>query len=71
MDMTAASLLTGLVLGLVGMAMLMYGKKHQRAAPAIAGIALCVVPYLAPSVLAAWLIGSGCLAGLYIVSRHA
>jgi hypothetical protein len=65
-----ASLISGLLVGLVGMALLMYGKKQQRALPALAGLTLCVVPYFIASLLVLWVVTGACLGGLFVASKY-
>ena len=66
-----ASLISGLLIGLVGMALLIYGKKQQRAMPALAGLALCVIPYCIASVAVLWLVTGACLGGLFVANKYA
>lgn len=66
-----ASLISGLLIGLVGMALLIYARKQQRAMPALAGLALCVIPYCIASVLVLWLVTGACLGGLFVASKYA
>lgn len=70
MDLSPLSVISGLVLGLVGTALIIYGKKQEQFAPAFAGLLLCVIPYVVGSVLVDWLIAIGCLSGLYYLSRQ-
>lgn len=65
------SLLSGLVIGLLGTALLIYGKKEQRMAPALTGLALCIFPHFVTSLVVTWLITGACMGGLYAVSRNA
>jgi hypothetical protein len=65
MDLPLGALVSGLVLGLLGTALFIYGKKAERAAPALAGIVLCVAPVLVASLLWQWVIAAGCLAGVW------
>lgn len=65
-----ASLFSGLLIGLIGMGLFMYGKKAQKLPHALAGVALCVFPYFVASVMLSWLITAACLGGLYLVSRE-
>jgi hypothetical protein len=50
--MDSTSLMVSLVFGMIGMGMFMYGKKAGRLVPLGAGVALMVVPYLIPNVIA-------------------
>ena len=49
--MNATSLMLSMLFGTVGLGYLMYAKNAGRFAPAIAGVALMVVPYFISSVL--------------------
>jgi hypothetical protein len=64
-----AALISSIILGLIGTAMLIYGKKQQQFVPVIGGLALCVVPYFLASVLLMWLGGAACIAGVWYSSR--
>jgi len=44
--------MVSLGLGMIGMGMFRYGKKAGRLVPLTAGVALMVVPYLIPNVIA-------------------
>ena len=44
-------LLASFLFGLIGMGMLMYGKKAGRPIPLLAGIALIAVPYFIPNLI--------------------
>lgn len=46
------SLMASFAFGMVGMGMFMYGKKSGRLVPLGAGIALMVVPYFIPNLIA-------------------
>ena len=65
------SLLSGVLIGFIGLGLLIYGKKQQAPAPLIAGLALCIFPYFVASALLMWLIAAACLGGLYLLSRRA
>lgn len=54
-----ATLLAVLLASAVGTGYLVYGKRQQRAAPMLAGAALCVYPYFFDSLWALVLIGLG------------
>ena len=43
--MDSSSLMASLVFGMIGMGMLMYGKKAGRPIPLAAGAGLMVIPY--------------------------
>jgi len=71
MDFSTGGIFTSLILGVVGMALIMYGKKNERLYPALAGIVLCVVPYVLASLLLQWLTAGACMGGLWWLSRDA
>ena len=50
--MDSSSLMLSLLFGSIGMGMLMYGKKAGRMVPLGAGLALMVLPYCIPNVMA-------------------
>ena len=48
------TLISGLVIGLVGMVLFMYGKREQNLRALGAGVVLCVYPYFVASVVLMW-----------------
>lgn len=62
-------LFSGLLIGMVGFVLFMYGKKQQEPRPLIAGALLCVYPYFVASLLITWLIFALIVGGLYALSR--
>lgn len=64
-----ASIISGLLIGLIGMVLFMYGRKQQEPAPLIAGVVLCAFPYFVASVILMWVITGLTLGGLYFVTR--
>jgi len=50
--MDSNSLLLSFVFGTIGMGMFMYGKKAGRMVPLGAGLALMLVPYFIPNLIA-------------------
>lgn len=65
-----ASLISGVVIGAIGTAMFLYGKKQERPLTLLTGIALCAFPMFVASVAMLWLITAGCIGGLYVASRN-
>ena len=51
------ALFVAVVAGLLGMAYIVYGRRSQRPAFILAGIGMCVEPYLVPGVLLQLLVG--------------
>lgn len=62
-DMSTAEIAVALLVGLLGMAMFIYGKKAERPAILVAGLAMCVLPMLASGVLAQLGLAAVCVAG--------
>jgi len=60
---TAGELVSSLLVGLLGMALLIYGKKAARPGLLVAGLALCVLPMLAHGVLAQLGLAAACVVG--------
>lgn len=56
-----------MIAGAFGVAYFVYGKKRQKVAPMLAGVALCVYPYFLDSVLWLCLIGAALLAFPFFV----
>jgi hypothetical protein len=65
-----AALISSIIIGLIGTALLIYGKKNQSLFPALSGLFLCVFPYFVASVALMWLITGGTLGGLWWVSKN-
>ena len=64
------TLLSGLLLGLVGMALFIYGKKQADIKCLGAGTLLCVAPYFIASQILLWLLAAAVLGGVYMVGRE-
>ena len=70
MDLGSPSMIfSGLLIGLVGGALFLYGKKQQAPKSLLAGAVLCIEPAVVGSALTAWLVFAGVLAGLWVWSR--
>ena len=59
-----ASLFLDLVIGAVGFALFIYGKKAARGPQLVAGLLLMVYPYFVNSALPMFWIGAAIIAGL-------
>jgi hypothetical protein len=71
MDLSSpGGLFTSLIIGLLGMAMIMYAKRAEKLAPFIGGAAMCVFPYFVHGLLLTWLLAGACLAGTWALSRY-
>lgn len=64
------TLLSGLVLGLIGMALFISGKKKANIPCLGAGTLLCVAPYFIASQVLLWLLAAAVLGGVYMVGRE-
>ncbi len=62
-------LASGLVIGMVGLGLLIYGKQREDFKCLAGGLVLSVFPYFVHSVLVMWLVAAGCGAGLYLWRR--
>ncbi|MCA8978359.1 MAG: amino acid transport protein [Planctomycetes bacterium] len=51
MDLTPASLFTGLITSSIGCGLFLYGKKQARAPQLVAGIVLMALPFFVPDAL--------------------
>ncbi|GJM20071.1 MAG: hypothetical protein DHS20C14_22840 [Phycisphaeraceae bacterium] len=69
-DMSPAVLFSGLLIGLIGMAAFIYGKKSEDPLALFGGIALSIIPFFAHSVLVLWLL-CGAVCGGFVVIRRA
>lgn len=63
LDLSTLQIATALTIGLLGTALFIYGKKAQRPAILVAGLALCVLPMLVSGVLAQLGLAAACVVG--------
>lgn len=59
---SVASLVIGVIVGIIGFSLFLYGKKSQQMKPMLLGVALMVYPYFVSNVLWSVLIGLGLIA---------
>ncbi len=64
------ALFSSLLIGLVGMAFFMHGKKAGNFKTLGAGVVFCAYPYFVTGVLAMWGIFAVCLVGLILWLRQ-
>lgn len=62
-DLSPLQIAVALAISLLGTALLIYGKKAQRPAILIAGLAMCVLPMLVSGVLAQLGLAAVCVVG--------
>ena len=65
--MTTSSLLFSLLFGTIGLGFFIYGKKQQRFAALLAGLALMIYPYFISNTYALVVIGLGLMAAPYFL----
>ena len=63
------ALFSGLLIGLIGMAVFIYGKKQTDLKCLGVGVVLCVFPYFVTSLLLMWGLTVACLGLLYASAR--
>lgn len=64
MDLSPGTIFSGLMLGAIGTALFIYGKKQTDLRCLAAGAALCFAPYVIGSLLVLWLVSAAVIAGL-------
>ncbi len=64
-----AILLSGLFIGVIGLALLMYGKKALEPKCIGIGLAMCIYPYFISSLLLLWAVTGACLLAVYFLPR--
>jgi membrane associated rhomboid family serine protease len=64
-----ASLFSGIIVGVLGTAMLIFGKRQQRLLPMLGGVALGVLPMMVASVALLWTLAAVCLGGVCWIER--
>ena len=64
--MSANSLLVGIIAGAFGMAYFIYGKRQMKFMFMIAGVLLCVYPYLTESLVWLCVVGVALLAAPFL-----
>ena len=65
MDMNLV--MVSVIFGIIGMGMLMYGRKAGRMVPLGAGAGLMIVPYFIPSLMVLVIVGCGLMAAPWVV----
>lgn len=65
LGMSPAALASGAIIGLVGVALLRWGKREGSLRHAMAGLSMCVYPMFVTSAVLMWLVFALCLAGVW------
>jgi hypothetical protein len=68
-ELSASSLLLGLLFGCIGLGFFIYGRKQRAVVPLLCGLVLMVVPYFIPNNWALFFIGAVLVAIPYFI-RH-
>lgn len=71
MNLSPGMMLSGLVIGSVGLGLILYGKKAGSAKCFTTGLILSVAPVFAHTLAVMWIIAGACIAGLYGLSKWA
>jgi hypothetical protein len=66
----ALTLMVYLLTGVGGMAYFVYGKRQQNAAFLVAGVILCIYPYVVSGILTLILVGAVLLAAPFLLTRQ-
>ena len=69
MNLDGNSLLASLLIGLVGSACFLYGKRQGRVPQMLAGVVMVIYPYFVPNVAIMLAIAGGLLVALWGVVR--
>ncbi len=64
-----ADLMLNLMLGFVGMAYLLYGRRESALVPMVSGILLLIAPYLVPGTWPQLLVGAVLIALPWVLRR--
>ena len=65
--MNSVNILISMLLGIIGMGYIMYGRKQFKGSALIAGIVLCIYPYFIPNLPLLLLIGAGIMAAPFFI----
>ena len=69
MDLSLSTLVVGIFISLIGIALLIYGRKGVRVPHMVAGLILIVFPYFVGLWWLALVIAAAVLAALAVISR--
>ena len=68
--MDTGPLLSGLLIGCIGMGVFVYGKRMTDIRALGCGVALMAFPYFVHSVILMWVIAAACIGGLWALLRN-
>lgn len=63
------ALVSSAIIGLIGTAVFIYGRKSEEPKCLGAGVVMCVFPIFISSLLLMWLIAALCMLGVYALPR--
>ncbi|MFT5423731.1 MAG: hypothetical protein ACI89L_001519 [Phycisphaerales bacterium] len=69
-DLSPAVLISGLLIGTLGMAMFIWGKKQEDFLALGVGLALSIIPLLISSAIMLWLATVGIIGGMWAIRRY-
>ena len=69
MNLSMSGIVLGIFIGLIGLALLSYGRKEVRIPHMVVGLLLLVYPYFVGNWIAVLVIAAALLGGLVFVSR--
>ncbi len=70
-DLTPAALFAGMVASSLGLGLFMFGKRNERFAHLLSGMALMAAPLVVHGALALWAVCGLVVAGLWLAARFA
>lgn len=70
MDLSPAALFVALLVSSIGFSLFLYGKKQTRAPQLVTGIALMILPFIAPGALLDGGIALLLIVALWVAVRH-
>jgi hypothetical protein len=68
-DIDANALLVSLLVGLIGTALFVYGKRQGRVSSMVVGVALVIYPYFIPNTVLVIVIAAALMMALWGASR--
>jgi hypothetical protein len=64
---STSQIVWGIIFGSIGFGFFLYGRKQRAVVPLLVGLALMVIPYFIPNIIALVLVGSGLVALPYFL----
>ena len=70
-NLTMEVIVSGLVIGMVGFVMFLYGKREGQPITVLAGLALGILPMVLHTMLVLWIVSAAIFCGVALHRRHA